>query len=244
VRGTKITLCVETEVEKYRARTYETKEPETLSWIETFFNEGDVFFDIGACIGVYSLFAAKILHRNVVVHAFEPAYHNFFKLCSNIIQNDLIGTIIPHCIGLSNRTSIDVLNMVSTEIGSSGHNVGQPIDYLGKTFEPVFVQGLFCTAVDELIDPFDFPIPNHIKIDVDGLEPGIIQGMTKTVSNESVRSILVEVNNKTNERKIIENILFNAGFSLDHPINLQENHSRHRRKGTPVEMAENLIFSR
>lgn len=46
------------DVTRWKAETYFTKEPETIEWIDTF-NEGDIFFDIGANIGLYSIYAAK-----------------------------------------------------------------------------------------------------------------------------------------------------------------------------------------
>jgi hypothetical protein len=43
---------------KYRIDTLQSKEPETIEWIENF-NKDDIFFDIGANIGLYSCYAAK-----------------------------------------------------------------------------------------------------------------------------------------------------------------------------------------
>lgn len=51
--------------ELWRAETYETKEPDTIEWIDLFFREGDVIYDIGANIGQYSLYAAKKLNRSI-----------------------------------------------------------------------------------------------------------------------------------------------------------------------------------
>ena len=43
---------------RYRASTFESKEPETLAWIDGF-KKNDSLLDIGANIGMYSLYAAK-----------------------------------------------------------------------------------------------------------------------------------------------------------------------------------------
>jgi hypothetical protein len=61
-------LCVDPLLE-YRARTLLEKEPETIAWIDTF-ADGDVQRDIGANVGVYSLYAALRGHE---VLSFEPS---------------------------------------------------------------------------------------------------------------------------------------------------------------------------
>jgi hypothetical protein len=52
------------ETSLWRAETLLTKEPETIEWIETF-NEESVFWDVGANIGVYSLYAAARLNTKL-----------------------------------------------------------------------------------------------------------------------------------------------------------------------------------
>ena len=54
----KISFYCHGEVPLIRARTLLTKEPETILWIDDF-NKDDVFWDVGANIGPYSLYAAK-----------------------------------------------------------------------------------------------------------------------------------------------------------------------------------------
>ncbi len=54
---TYITLSTPNPICKYRVNTFSSKEPETLDWIDSF-NSDDVFWDIGANIGIYSIYAA------------------------------------------------------------------------------------------------------------------------------------------------------------------------------------------
>ena len=42
--------------ELWRAGHYDSKEPDTLDWIDTHFSPGEVMFDVGANIGQYSLY--------------------------------------------------------------------------------------------------------------------------------------------------------------------------------------------
>src|SRR2546430_8849931 len=75
VSGIPIRLSLTSESEQYRAETYASKEPETIAWLTEELREGDVFFDVGANIGLYSLYAAK-LRPSCRVYAFEPESHN------------------------------------------------------------------------------------------------------------------------------------------------------------------------
>ena len=57
-RRHRILLHADSPLGLYRARACQ-KEPETVRWIEEFVRPGDVFYDIGANVGAYSLIASK-----------------------------------------------------------------------------------------------------------------------------------------------------------------------------------------
>jgi hypothetical protein len=63
-----------------RARTILTKEPDSLTWIDRM-EPGSVFFDIGANVGVLTLYAAT--RGDIEVWAFEPAAVNYYNLVAN-----------------------------------------------------------------------------------------------------------------------------------------------------------------
>ena len=58
---------------RLRAETFLTKEPETLEWIDRM-NDDSVLWDIGANVGIYSIYAAVSKRANVI--AFEPSFFN------------------------------------------------------------------------------------------------------------------------------------------------------------------------
>src|SRR5206468_150350 len=95
VGGITLALHVSSAQEHYRADTYATKEPETIEWVRRRLGKGDVLFDVGANIGLYSLFAAK-LEPSCRVVAFEPESNNFSSLCRNVLLNRL-DNVIPCC---------------------------------------------------------------------------------------------------------------------------------------------------
>ena len=61
------------------------------------------------------------------------------------------------------------------------------------------------STIDELVENFDFPVPNYIKIDVDGLENKIIKGSKNILKEESLLSLQVKTNqNVSINKKMIE----------------------------------------
>ena len=80
----KIKMIVDTEFEEQRFASFFDKEPETIDWIKTF-KANEIFYDIGANIGVFSLFAASLLKEIKVVtkllYSFARIFlHNLSKL--------------------------------------------------------------------------------------------------------------------------------------------------------------------
>ena len=180
---------------EYRARTLLTKEPETIEWINTF-NDTDVLWDIGANVGVYSLYAAL---RGLNVVSFEPSPSNYYLLSRNIEANRMDEKIIALCIAFNDTTKLDAFYMANTELGGALNSFGEAIDWQGQPFIASFKQAMIGFSIDDFIEQFDLPFPNHIKIDVDGIENKIIKGAEKTLASEKLRSILVELDSNRDE---------------------------------------------
>lgn len=207
-----IFLNIDSDLE-YRVRLNSCKkEPETIEWIETFFQEGDVLFDIGANIGAYSLVTAKFFGHKVKVYAFEPAFLNFPQLCKNLTLNGCQESVIPFQVALSDETGIENFNYFNLIPGGAVHTLGETIDFLGDEFTPATVQPVLRYRVDDFIKQFGIPVPNHIKIDVDGTEFSILKGMAETLANGSVRSILLEITPGRSQGDNIVEYLEEKGF--------------------------------
>ena len=199
-----------------RARSFESKEPETLNWIESF-KVNDTFMDIGANIGIYSLYAAKRGHKVV---AFEPESQNFALLQRNISLNNLDNYISLFGISLYSKLLISELNISRgkefVEYGSSRNSFNTPTTEDGETFIPVRKQGSLGITLDYFIDNFDFK-PTHIKIDVDGLEENILLGSKSLLSKKFLKSILVELSPYNKNYKNILKIFKLSGFEQIYP---------------------------
>ncbi|MEK9627560.1 MAG: FkbM family methyltransferase [Nitrospinota bacterium] len=196
----------------YRAETFFTKEPETLEWIDDF-EENAVFWDIGANIGIYSLYAG--LKKRIEVLAFEPAAPNFYLLNRNIEINQLENKITSFGIAFNDVTQLDHFFMSNTEIGSALHSFSKATDWKGQSFSPKFKQGMIGFTIDEFIKRFDPKFPTYIKIDVDGIEKQIVEGAVETLNDIRLKSILVELDESQPEiSNTVISILENAGLKL------------------------------
>ncbi len=201
VRGLDISLDVETEEESgdlrnyemWRVGHYEHKEPDTLDWIDKHFNPGDVIFDIGANIGQYSLYAARRLEGQCRILAFEPEALNFAKLNRNIVLNGLVDVIVAYPIAISNRTAVDTFYSKTFSVGASLHALGREITQGEIAFKPQNRQGTVSSSLDELTERFSLPVPNHIKVDVDGIEDLIVEGAAGLFQKPELETVLIEV---------------------------------------------------
>ena len=210
INGTPITFDANEELHLLRAELIASKEPETLAWIDSF-AQGEVLYDIGANIGVFSLYAA--LHRNCDVYAFEPEAKNYACLNQNILLNGLGRRVKALNVGLHDRTCLEFLQLHGLESGAALHALGEAIDWRKQRFDAKFEQAVLAFALDEFIERFGAPLPNHIKLDVDGNEDRIIRGGRRTFSDPAMKSLLIEINE--NDRALIE-LIESCGLKLAH----------------------------
>ena len=212
VRGLAILLRSVNEWERFRIETYESKEPETLDWIDEHFAAGDTLYDIGANVGVYSVYAA-LRSPQGRVFAFEPSVHNCAALIENARLNGL-ANLAPCCFPLSANRTFGWFHLTTVMAGSSMHAFEREDLMHGFGERSVMAQGGISTSLDELLAD-GFPPPSLIKIDVDGLEADILRGARDTLRCASLRSVLVELNwqGLAPERETVE-LVKDAGFRL------------------------------
>ena len=172
------------------ARNFLAGEPDTLEWLNALPDHA-CFWDIGANIGTFSLYAALGPGQRVL--AFEPAAASFAVLNRNIELNRMEDRIAAYCLAFSEETKLGVLNMSSTGAGRSMHGFGTDINQFGEVIDTKFLQGAVGFSIDDFVTAFSPPLPTHVKIDVDGIEAGILRGARDTLSAPSVESMIVEI---------------------------------------------------
>jgi FkbM family methyltransferase len=177
---------------------------------------GDVFFDIGANIGVYSLVAAKQPGGPARVFSFEASYASIASLCSNIVLNQAAGQITPMPVALSDTTGMNVFSLRDVEPGAARHALGSEAPEDGPA---VFQQPIMMFRLDDLIDQFRLPPPNHIKLDVDGGELAVLEGAARTLALPALRSILVEVS--TSLSAAVTSALEKHGLTLQSKVSVR-----------------------
>ena len=79
--------------EAHRAATLWLKEPGTMSWLDENLRGGDVFLDIGANIGVYTLAAAQSVGATGTVSACEPHMRNRVARLKTVLANCLVAPV-------------------------------------------------------------------------------------------------------------------------------------------------------
>lgn len=207
-------ISIPNSINLYRATTFSAKEPETLNWIDEFGGKEAVFFDVGANVGLYSLYYAKQYCEKV--YAFECSIFNLKILGINAYTNglsDLI-TIIPmpltnqilhSCFNLSTVVEGGALSTFGEEFGHDG----QPLDInfryktIGVPLDLLFTSGI---VQDQ---------PSLLKIDVDGIEHLILSGATRVLKNPKLKSVLVEVDDNFDKLSTqVSEILISSGFSF------------------------------
>ena len=182
-----------TDLEVWRAETALTKEPGTVKWIQAQTQPGDVFYDIGANIGIYALMAAEYVGDEGQVYAFEPHVPNAKSLLNNITLNPGGARIQVVTSALHNENGFFPFNYSKLKAGSSGHQLATTTGEYGRVFVPVATELKHSVTIEWLIRHQVIRPATLIKLDVDGNEILILQGMEGWIERSALRSIQVEV---------------------------------------------------
>lgn len=173
----------------YRIQTFATKEPATLEWIENI-PAGSVLWDVGANIGLYSIYAA--MAQKCSVFAFEPSVFNLELLVRNIALNKLQGSVCIVPLALSDQIGTSMFKMSNTEWGGALSTFGQNFDQDGEELRQVFEYQTLGLSMDDACVLLKIPQPQYLKMDVDGIEHFILRGGMNILA--LVESVLIEIN--------------------------------------------------
>jgi FkbM family methyltransferase len=166
---------------------FHEEEPETLEWIDAM-APGDVFYDVGAATGLFSLYAAQ--RSGITVYAFEPKATSYGVMIEHLALNGMGERVFPLPVALSDTTAAIQLSLSALAPQSGMNSVGGVADQFGKV-QSVFSQGALAYRLDDLVTTFALTPPTQLKIDVDGIEGLILRGAPLTL--KGVKSVVIEV---------------------------------------------------
>jgi hypothetical protein len=151
-------------------------EMEEMSFLAHLLRPNDVFYDIGANVGAYSILISQ--HSKCRVYSFEPHPKTFDLLLRNISIQKNNQLIQAYNFGLGEKSSsvkftsnLDTVNHVSSNINE----------------ETIEVQ-------INVLDDLNIPIPTSIKIDVEGFEYYVLRGGLNILKNDALKAIIIELN--------------------------------------------------
>jgi FkbM family methyltransferase len=184
----------ETPRELNRCLKIYAKEPGTCEWINSEVKPGEVFYDIGANIGIYTILAARRLKGRGNVYAFEPHVANLRRLIDNVIFNDLQSIVVPCGCPLHFKEGFSKFVYASTLAGTSESQLAA-VNGLPNASQRALGELKYSTTIDRLWQSGAVRPPQHVKIDVDGNELLVLQGMKHLLASpDKPRTVQVETN--------------------------------------------------
>ncbi len=203
------TFEVSSPVETFRIEKYGDEEDFTGLILDEI-KKGDVFFDIGACVGLVSAHAAKL---GAIVYSFEPDPYYRSRLINNIGLNNLDNVNVLEWAVSDNE---DVLELFTDGEGGNSPSL-RKIGDRGSV-------NVKTNSIDNAINRGEVPCPDIVKLDIEGAEILALRGMRSVlVSAEGPRAIFMEVHpdflkHFSSSAQEVEEVMLGYGYHLDYKI--------------------------
>lgn len=191
-----------------------TWEPTISSYLMSNLRPGDIFVDVGANIGYYSLLASHCVGPRGRVFAFEASPSIYSLLQKNLEANSATNVTAQNVAVVDERRQLSIFLAPGRNIGQST-TIPQIAAQIDATFEAT-VAGF---PLGDLIDVATFRAMRFIKIDVEGAEWIVVKGIQPILGLLSDEAeILIEINSVAAEKMggsadELLDIFRRAGFS-------------------------------
>lgn len=172
-----------------------------------FVGEGDTVVDIGANIGFFTLLCSNIVGKNGEVIAFEPEKRNFDILSANVARNSEYGNIIREKLAISDKKG-EMSLYISENKG--GHSI--------KDYNDTHVKSQTVSTIP--LDQYDVSSPDIVKIDVEGVEPSVFEGMSNVLDTKPI--LFFEYSDDWESKRETLNVLKSIGYTFFH---IEENYN-------------------
>jgi len=195
-------------------------EPRTTQLLEEVVKPGMVIIDIGAHVGYYTLLAARQVGPTGRVYAFEPNQENHSLLLKNIEVNGY-ANVVATKMAVSDRVGSSPLYLTALDSGRhSLYRHGLP---------ERGVATIETTTLDTFLESVDWPKVDLIKIDVEGAEVAVLDGMAKVIERSANLKLIIEFN---------PTLLRNAGVA---PLEFLERLASSGRRAYRIDDAAGLL---
>ncbi len=227
-----------------RAYTLYVKEAGTIDWLNQVLQPGDVFLDVGANIGLYTLFAAQRVGPSGHVYAVEPHLPNAVALMENLMVNGLGERVTLLTCALAEAPRPARFQYGEWRIGSSRSQLAgaadEPAARASSSSGPSEV--MLAQTGDTLIAEGAIRPPNAVKIDVDGTELAILRGMREMLTGQG-RPRTLQVECSPWNTRDIEALLAGFGFTLAQRHATMAGTKRLAKGFEVAEIVHNAVFS-
>lgn len=210
IDGTTASFAVSSPKEYARASTVHGERPVVADVLRTLESD-DVFYDVGANVGTYTCFAGQVVDDGNVI-AFEPHPANVDRLRENASLNDIQAEVRPVALSNERGSSELAVSGENERAGVGTHSLSTGED--GRTLEIETVEG------DQLIDEGEIAPPSVVKIDVEGAEQRVLEGLSTALSTGRCHTVYCEVHPERlpefdDSADGIKRLLGEAGYSLE-----------------------------
>jgi FkbM family methyltransferase len=141
-----------------------TYEQEKQRLLQRLLRRGDVFYDLGAHTGLFTLLGARLAGPAGRVVAFEPNTVNVVNLRRHLALNKLNNVVVVEAAVSNRRGQIGFAPAAS--------------NYMGR-LDADGTQSVAVTTLDDFLTENQVPPPNVIKLDIEGAEADALRGAAK-----------------------------------------------------------------
>ena len=178
---------------------YGLQEFEDMAFVVHALRPGDVFVDVGANVGSYTILAAGVSGASCV--ALEPVPRTFGSLLDNVRLNDLMSRVVCRNVAAG---SAEGTIAFTADLDTMNHAVAPDESSRSVLTVPV-------TTLDSILGETR---PTMIKIDVEGFETRVIDGAQETLRSPALVAVLMELNGSGNRYGFNEEVLHEHMLSL------------------------------
>ncbi|HEX8367745.1 MAG TPA: FkbM family methyltransferase [Pyrinomonadaceae bacterium] len=232
---------------KRRIRNY-AAQPEAASYAEVeraeqifyleYLREGMTVFDVGANVGELTLLFSRFTAGGVV-HAFEPSRAAFERL-EIVCRAANRQTVVLNNLALAGKKGFIRLHVYEDDYLSFNSQAARPLKDYGLNLEPVGIEEIRATTVDDYCDEKGIEEIDLLKIDTEGAELQVMKGARKMLKSGRIKCLTFEFGQTTfdmgNRPEEIEDYLQEMNYNVRNIV-----------KGNPVfpgrESVETAKFS-